>query len=74
MKFAKYFVSVTQKLSCKIEIDEIDAQHCDGKLKEHFPQFLTKAVFPSNPSIVLSPLSPIVELKGNPTMIFSKFK
>ena len=34
-------------------IDEIDAEHCDGKLQEQFPQFSTKAVFPSNPSIII---------------------
>ena len=36
-----------------MKIDEIDAEYCDGKLYERFPQFLTKAVFPSKPSIDL---------------------
>ena len=44
-------VSVTNYPVNFMEIDEIDAEHCDGKLQKHFPQFLTKAVFPSNPSI-----------------------
>ena len=45
-------MSDTDKVFCKFhEIDEIDAEHCDGKLQEHFSQFFTKAVLPSNPSI-----------------------
>ena len=49
MTLKKYFVNFTK-------IIEIDAEQCDGKFWEHFPQFLTKAVFLSNPSIGRIPL------------------
>jgi len=29
----------------RIDFHEIDAENCDGKLKEYFPEFLTQAVF-----------------------------
>jgi len=44
-------VSLTNYPANFIEIDEIDAEHCNGKLQKYFPQFLTEAVFPSNLSI-----------------------
>jgi len=31
-------VSLTNYPANFMEIDGIDAEHCDGKLKEHFPQ------------------------------------
>jgi len=31
-------VSLTNYAANFMEIDEIDAEHCDGKLEEHFPQ------------------------------------
>jgi len=40
MKFAKTLsVSLTNYLENFMEIDEIDAEHCDGELYERFPIF-----------------------------------